>query len=69
MNEMNDTLTDLLRRELPKMGTLTSIEAACGVKRQALARFLRGQQSLRLDFADRLATFLGVEYRLGRRGK
>ena len=64
---MDGIITDLLRRELPKMGTLTSIQEATGVKRQALGKFLRGKQSLRLDFADRLVKHLGVELRMPQR--
>ena len=64
---MNDTIISLLRRELPKAGSLTSIQKATGVKRQSIALFLRGERSMRLDFADKLVTFLGIECRMPRR--
>lgn len=66
---MRETLTAILRRELPKMGSLNSIQRRSGVKRQSLAKFLRGERFLRLDTADKLAEFVGIEHRLGRRGK
>ena len=64
---MYQTLTEILRRELPKMGSLNSIEQRSGVKRQSIAKFLRGERFLRLDSADKLAAFLGIECRVKRR--
>ena len=61
---MNQPMADLLRRELPRAGTLTSIEKATGVKRQSIAYFLQGKRSLVLSFADRLATYLEIECRV-----
>ena len=67
---MHQTLTEILRRELPKMGSLNSIEHRSGVKRQSIAKFLRGERFLRLDSADKLAQFLGVQHRIvNRKGK
>lgn len=67
---MYQSLTEILRRELPKMGSLNSIEQRSGVKRQSIAKFLRGERFLRLDSADKLAAFVGIEHRLiQRRGK
>jgi len=37
------------------------LERRTGVKRQSLMKFARGQQSLRLDMADRLASYFGLE--------
>ena len=38
-----------------------ALERETGVKRQSLMRFVRGEQSLRLDMADRLAAYFGIE--------
>ena len=40
-----------------------ALERETGVKRQSLMRFMRDEQSLRLDFADRLAEFFELELR------
>ncbi len=37
------------------------IEQETGVIRQSLMKFARGEQSLRLDMADKLADFFGLE--------
>lgn len=37
------------------------LERQTGVKRQSLMKFARGEQSLRLDIADKLATYFGIE--------
>jgi len=55
-------ITDLLRKtvadsELP----LLALQRETGVKRGSIMRFLRGDQSLRLDKADALATYFGLE--------
>jgi plasmid maintenance system antidote protein VapI len=38
-----------------------ALERETGVKRQSLMKFADDQQSLRLDVADRLATYFGLE--------
>lgn len=40
--------------------SLTEIEARSGVPRASLSRFLAEKRTLRLDVADRLATFFGL---------
>jgi len=51
-----ETMTQALKRTIKKSGaSLYSIEAATGVAKASLIRFMRGDQSLRLDMADRLA--------------
>lgn len=47
--------------------SLYAIGRGAGVNEDSLMRFLRGETSLRLDVADRLAEFLGVECRPTRR--
>lgn len=53
-------MTELLREALAEAESLSEIERQTGLKRQALARFMRGEQSLRLDLADTLAEHFGV---------
>jgi len=43
------------------------LERKTGVKRASIMRFMRGETSLRLDLADRLAQYLGIEVRWRRR--
>jgi hypothetical protein len=57
------TMTELLREAIAGADTLLGIQKATGVKRAALRKFRDGQQSLRLDMADRLATYFGIECR------
>ena len=54
-------MTELLRKALAEAESLRAIERATGVKRQSMMKFLRGEQSLRLDKADILAEHLGIE--------
>jgi plasmid maintenance system antidote protein VapI len=62
-------MTELLREALAEAESFAAVERATGVKRQSLMKFARGEQSLRLDMADRLATYFGIESRRTRRGK
>ncbi len=50
---MRGNLTDLLRRELRRAGSLNRTAIASGVTCASLSKFVRGKQSLRLDFADK----------------
>ena len=61
------TMTKLLREGLREAETLSAVERATGLKRQALAKFMRGEQSLRLDLADKLADYFGIESRQRKR--
>ena len=54
-------MTELLREGLAEAESLRAVERATGLKRQSLAKFLRGEQSLRLDMADKLAAHFGIE--------
>lgn len=56
----NKTMTELLREALTEADSLLSVDRATGVKRQSMAKFLRGEQSLRLDMADKLADYFGL---------
>jgi plasmid maintenance system antidote protein VapI len=55
------TMTELLREGLAEGESLYAVAKATGVCKASLIRFLRGSQSLRLDVADRLAAYLGIE--------
>lgn len=61
-------ITDLLRTTVAAAidkgdTTYLALEQATGVTRASIMRFVRGSQSLRLDMADRLAVFFGLELR------
>lgn len=58
-------MTQLLRKALAETDSLAAVERATGVKRQSLARFMRGEQSLRLDLADRLAEYFDLRIQKG----
>ena len=56
------TMTEALRQEILNSGmSFKAIERETGVLRQSLMPFARGEQSLRLDMADRLAVYFGIE--------
>lgn len=57
----SETLTQLLRRALAEAKSLNSVAVATGVQKASLIRFMRGQQSLRLDVADKLAAYFDIE--------
>ena len=63
------TMTELLRQALAEAESLSAVERATGLKRQALAKFMRGEQSLRLDLADVLASYLEIECRCRKRAR
>jgi hypothetical protein len=57
-------VTDLLRSTIAKSGIpYNQLEHATGVKRASIIRFLRGDQSMRLDLAERLMVYFGLEVR------
>lgn len=56
-------MTELLRKALAECESLRAVERATGLKRQSLSLFLKGQQSLHLDLADKLAAYFGIECR------
>lgn len=53
-------MTELLRQAIADADTLLGIERDTSVKRAALRRFRDGEQSLRLDIADKLAAYFGI---------
>ena len=62
-------MTELLRRALWEVESLREVERQTGVKRPAMALFRQGKQSLRLDKADTLAEYFGIECRMKRKGR
>jgi len=60
--EYMETMTDTLRAAIRDSGLpLLQLARRSGVVRQSLIRFTRGSTSLRLDVADRLAAYFGLE--------
>jgi transcriptional regulator with XRE-family HTH domain len=56
------TLTDVLRATIERSGlTRYRIAKETGIPEGNLGRFLRGDMSIRLDKADRLAAYLGLQ--------
>ncbi len=56
------TMTAALRQAIAESNAnFHELERQTGVKRQSLMKFARGEQSLRLDIADKLATYFGIE--------
>ena len=55
-------MTETLKRAIRDSGlSFKALERETGVKRQSLMKFMRGEQSLRLDLADRLAAFFKLK--------
>ncbi len=63
------SITEALRQAiLDSEVNFRELERETRVKRQSLMKFARGEQSLRLDMADKLAEFFGIEV-VKRKGK
>ncbi|MDA1053002.1 MAG: helix-turn-helix transcriptional regulator [Planctomycetota bacterium] len=57
-----DTMTEALRDAIAESElSFKALERETGVLRQSLMKFAAGEQSLRLDAADKLAEFFGIE--------
>ena len=55
-------MTESLKRAIRESGlSFRFLEHETGVKRQSLMKFIRGETSLRLDIADKLATYFELE--------
>jgi plasmid maintenance system antidote protein VapI len=64
------SMSEVLKKAIAESGMAhIAIERATGVKRASIMRFLRGEQSLRLDLADKLAVYFGLELRAKRKGR
>jgi plasmid maintenance system antidote protein VapI len=56
------SISEVLKKAIAQSGIAhIAIERATGVKRASIMRFLRGEQSLRLDLADKLAAYFALE--------
>jgi plasmid maintenance system antidote protein VapI len=63
-------MTEALKRAIIESGLAhIALERATGVRRASIMRFLRGETSLRLDVADKLAAYFGLELRPKRKGR
>jgi cyanate lyase len=64
------TASDLIQQCIAESGlSFIELERRTGVKRQSLMKFVRGEQSLRLDKADLLAEYFGLELTKKRKAK
>jgi transcriptional regulator with XRE-family HTH domain len=62
MSKRKPTMTDVLKTAIERSGkTRYQIAQDTGVLQTSLSRFMRGETSLRLDKADVLAEYLGLE--------
>ena len=62
--------TDLIRWSIAESGlSFIELERRSGVKRQSLMKFARGEQSLRLDIAEKLFDCLGLQLVKTRKAK
>jgi plasmid maintenance system antidote protein VapI len=63
-SQLKVPISDLLRQTIAESGlSYNALQKATGVTRASMMRFVRGDQSLRLDMADRLAAFFDLELR------
>lgn len=59
-------MTAALKAEIARRKfSFKTLERETGVKRQSIMKFVAGEQSLRLDMADKLSRFFGLEIREG----
>ena len=61
MSNQESILTDVLKAALTRSGLTTyRVARGAGVPESSILRFLRGDTSIRLDKADKLAAYLGL---------
>ena len=57
-------ITDALKQAIENSGlSIKALERETGVSRQSMMHFMRGTRTLRLDIADKLATFFKLDLR------
>lgn len=56
-------MTKLLRKALHDAVSLRAVARETGIQQASLVRFVNAEQSLRLDIADKLAAYFGIECR------
>jgi len=60
-SQSKSPISDLLRQTIAESGvSYNALQRETGVTRASIMRFVRGDQSIRLDMADRLAAFFGL---------
>jgi plasmid maintenance system antidote protein VapI len=67
-------ISDLLRRAIAQAveqgrTSYLALQRETGVTRASIRRFVRGERTLRLDMADGLAAYFGLELRAKRKGR
>jgi transcriptional regulator with XRE-family HTH domain len=68
--EGKQPLTDALRKAIHERGlSFKALEKETGILRQSLMKFMRGEQSLRLDIADKLARYFDLEVQPKKKGR
>jgi DNA-binding phage protein len=55
------SLSDRLKQAISQAGSIYSVAKGSGVPHPSLLRFLSGERDIRLETADKLATYLGLE--------
>jgi len=69
MTKRGRSMSDVLRRAIAESGmAMIALERETGVQRMSIVRFLDGERSLRLDKAEQLAEYFGLELRPKRKG-
>ena len=69
MTKPRRTMSSTLKEAIEKTGVPhAELERQTGVKRASIMRFVRGESNLRLDLADRLAEYFGIEIRWNPKG-
>lgn len=58
---LTETLRQAIRERLESGLPMLTLATETGIERASLIRFTRGDQSLKLDNADRLAAYFGLE--------
>ncbi|MCH8853725.1 MAG: helix-turn-helix transcriptional regulator [Planctomycetes bacterium] len=62
MGRRNTTISQVLREAITKSGeSLADLERTTGVSNAVLSRFVRGERTLTLPTADKLARHFGLE--------
>ncbi len=57
-------IADALKSAIESSGmSIKALERETGVARQSMMHFMRGSRTLRLDIADKLAVYFGMELR------
>jgi plasmid maintenance system antidote protein VapI len=60
-SQSRTSISDALRQTIVESGlSYNALQRETGVTRASIMRFVRGDQSIRLDMADRLAEYFGL---------